>query len=108
MPAFPIRAAALEPSCSSAAYRLVDMESFLIYRCADGGYLFCPDCVQASIKAEHNYGPLELLGIISRAELDEIVAAKVEQEVADHLYAHVDAGQVETLDLDLAVHSDSQ
>jgi hypothetical protein len=77
------------------------MEYLLVYRCVDGGYLFCPDCVQASIEAAQTYGPLRLLGRVDRGELDGLADRIIDQQVSSHLYAHIPPEQVGALQLDL-------
>lgn len=79
------------------------MEYFLVYRCEDGGYLFCPDCVQASVAAAHIYGPLTLLGRIARAELDRLADRVIDRQVNEHLYAHIPLEQVEPMHLNLDI-----
>lgn len=61
--------------------------------------MICPDFVQASVKAERTYGPLELLGRIARGDLDQMVAEIIEQQVVEALYAHVPPDQLEALRL---------
>jgi hypothetical protein len=45
-----------------------------LYRRNDGGYLLAPDCMQASVREQRIYGPLEPLGVVEVSELGPLGA----------------------------------
>jgi hypothetical protein len=60
-----------------------------VYRRNDGGYLLAPDCMQASIREQRIYGPLEPLGVVEVSELGPL-AASVARQLEDMFFALVD------------------